>query len=111
MVFCSKSASSLCLRATILKKELHMICLAHEIREWPPITLVAIQSRVLQQSGVARSEPKKLWGGRFTGTTDPLMEKFNESLPFDKRLWKEDILVSYSAAAAIMCGEPLCSRQ
>jgi argininosuccinate lyase len=31
------------------------------------------------------AEPKKLWGGRFTGATDPLMEKFNESL-LDKRL-------------------------
>lgn len=39
-------------------------------------------------------EAKKLWGGRFTGQTDPLMEKFNESLPFDKRMWAEDIQVS-----------------
>ena len=39
------------------------------------------------------TEQKKLWGGRFTGATDPLMEKFNESLPFDKRMWKEDLLV------------------
>lgn len=38
-------------------------------------------------------EKKKLWGGRFTGATDPLMEKFNESLPFDKRMWREDIRV------------------
>lgn len=41
----------------------------------------------------AAAEPKKLWGGRFTGATDPLMEKFNESLPFDKRMWSEDIRV------------------
>lgn len=34
---------------------------------------------------------KKLWGGRFTGKIDPLMEQFNESLPFDKRMWKEDL--------------------
>ena len=27
------------------------------------------------------TEQKKLWGGRFTGATDPLMEKFNESMP------------------------------
>ena len=40
---------------------------------------------------VAPEAPKKLWGGRFTGATDPLMDKFNESLPFDKRMWKEDI--------------------
>lgn len=42
---------------------------------------------------------KKLWGGRFTGKTDPLMEKFNESLPFDKRMWEEDIRVRTSHAA------------
>lgn len=40
---------------------------------------------------------KKLWGGRFTGKTDPLMEKFNESLPFDKRMWAEDIRVRWGA--------------
>ena len=39
------------------------------------------------------AEPQKLWGGRFTGAVDPLMEKFNESLPFDKRLWREDLQV------------------
>lgn len=39
------------------------------------------------------AESKKLWGGRFTGDVDPLMEKFNESMPFDKRLWREDLQV------------------
>ena len=43
---------------------------------------------------------KKLWGGRFTGDTDPLMVQFNESLPIDKRMWKEDIQVGVLAAAA-----------
>lgn len=43
----------------------------------------------------APAPEKKLWGGRFTGKTDPLMEKFNESLPFDRRMWAEDIRVSY----------------
>lgn len=42
-------------------------------------------------------EEKKLWGGRFTGATDPLMDKFNESLPLDKRMWREDIEVCRSA--------------
>ena len=31
---------------------------------------------------------KKLWGGRFTGKTDPLMEQFNASINFDKQLWQ-----------------------
>ncbi len=34
---------------------------------------------------------KKAWGGRFTGQTDPLTEKFTESISYDQRLWREDI--------------------
>ncbi len=49
------------------------------------------------------TEQKKLWGGRFTGATDPLMEKFNESLPFDKRMWKEDLLVGFWKLISPMC--------
>jgi hypothetical protein len=37
------------------------------------------------------SPGEKLWGGRFTGKTDPLMESFNASIKFDSRLWKQDI--------------------
>nr|KAG5695487.1 hypothetical protein BaRGS_011329 [Batillaria attramentaria] len=33
----------------------------------------------------------KLWGGRFTGATDPVMEAFNASIGYDKRMWKADI--------------------
>ncbi len=44
----------------------------------------------------------KLWGGRFTKSVSKLMGEFNDSLPFDKRLWKEEIEAStaYSAALA-----------
>lgn len=44
---------------------------------------------------------QKLWGGRFTGKTDPLMEAFNASISFDKRLWKADIDGSQAYARAI----------
>lgn len=33
----------------------------------------------------------KLWGGRFTGEESKIMEDFNSSLHFDKRLYKQDI--------------------
>lgn len=33
----------------------------------------------------------KLWGGRFEKEANKLMEDFNSSLPFDKRLYKQDI--------------------
>eukprot|EP00594_Rhizosolenia_setigera_P015466 CAMPEP_0178958706 /NCGR_PEP_ID=MMETSP0789-20121207/11804_1 /TAXON_ID=3005 /ORGANISM="Rhizosolenia setigera, Strain CCMP 1694" /LENGTH=461 /DNA_ID=CAMNT_0020641467 /DNA_START=95 /DNA_END=1477 /DNA_ORIENTATION=+ len=41
-------------------------------------------------------------GGRFKGGTDPIMEKFNESINFDKRMWKEDIQGSVAYAKAIV---------
>ena len=48
---------------------------------------------------------KKLWGGRFTGTTDPIMHAFNESLSYDKRMWAQDIRGSQAyAKALIACG-------
>ena len=33
----------------------------------------------------------KIWGGRFSSSTDPLMEEFNSSIQFDKILYIEDI--------------------
>lgn len=48
-------------------------------------------------------EPKKarLWGGRFRTDTDPVMEKFNDSLRFDKCMWGEDIAGSKAYAKAL----------
>ena len=40
-------------------------------------------------------------GGRFKGGTDPIMEKFNESISFDKRMWAQDIKGSKAYAKAI----------
>lgn len=40
----------------------------------------------------------KLWGGRFTGATDPLMEQFNASISFDQRFWAVDIQGSQAYA-------------
>jgi argininosuccinate lyase len=43
----------------------------------------------------------KLWGGRFTGKTDPIMERFNNSLKFDKAMWQEDLFGSEMYAKAM----------
>lgn len=43
----------------------------------------------------------KLWGGRFTGAIDPLMEKFNASIGFDYRLWQADLAGSKAYAVAL----------
>ncbi len=45
----------------------------------------------------------KLWGGRFSASTDELVERLNNSLVFDQRLWRDDI--AGSIAHATMLGE------
>lgn len=42
-----------------------------------------------------------LWGGRFAEAANPLLRQFNDSIPFDKRLWLEDIFGSMAYANAI----------
>lgn len=51
---------------------------------------------------MAESKPEgnMLWGGRFTGGLDPLMVKYNESIFFDRVLYKQDIQGSIAFARA-----------
>jgi argininosuccinate lyase len=44
---------------------------------------------------------RKAWSGRFDSQTDKLMEAFNSSLAFDRRLWREDIQGSEAYAEAL----------
>jgi argininosuccinate lyase len=41
---------------------------------------------------------QKTWGGRFTGDTDNRVEAFTESISFDRRLYRHDILASQAHA-------------
>jgi argininosuccinate lyase len=41
---------------------------------------------------------QKTWGGRFTGGTDDRVELFTESISFDQRLYREDIMASKAHA-------------
>ena len=51
------------------------------------------------------SASTKLWGGRFSGKTDPVMEKFNNSINYDKIMWKEDLEASIAYAKSLhLCG-------
>ena len=44
---------------------------------------------------------KKLWGGRFTKSTDSFTDHFHSSISFDSRMYKEDILGSCAHAAML----------
>ncbi|EFA11668.2 argininosuccinate lyase [Tribolium castaneum] len=46
-------------------------------------------------------EHKKLWGGRFSASTDSNLEKLNSSITFDKRMYAEDIEGSKAYAEAL----------
>jgi argininosuccinate lyase len=41
---------------------------------------------------------QKTWGGRFSGTTDDRVEAFTESIRFDRRLYRQDIVASQAHA-------------
>jgi argininosuccinate lyase len=43
----------------------------------------------------------QLWGGRFSGPTNALMRRFQDSLAFDIRLWEADITGSMAYARAL----------
>ena len=40
----------------------------------------------------------KTWGGRFTGPTDNRVEAFTESISFDRRLYRHDVIASQAHA-------------
>jgi argininosuccinate lyase len=41
---------------------------------------------------------QKTWGGRFTGQTDDRVERFTESISFDRRLYRHDVVASQAHA-------------
>ncbi|KAH9208694.1 argininosuccinate lyase [Leptodontidium sp. 2 PMI_412] len=45
-------------------------------------------------------QPIRLWGGRFTGASDPLMDQYNESLSVDRVMYAQDIKGSIAYARA-----------
>ncbi|CAG8486295.1 9533_t:CDS:2 [Ambispora gerdemannii] len=52
-----------------------------------------------------------LWGGRFTGTVDPLMDAFNASIHFDKRMYEADIRGSQAYAKALVKREIITEQE
>jgi argininosuccinate lyase len=46
------------------------------------------------------TNPIRLWGGRFTGEIDPLMNQYNESLSIDRIFYAQDIKGSIAYARA-----------
>ena len=45
---------------------------------------------------------EKLWGGRFSKTTDEMINEFQASIGFDRRMYREDIAGSLAHAEMLM---------
>lgn len=67
-----------------------------------------------ESGGGSMAKKKMLWGGRFSTGLDPIMEKFNASISFDKRMCLVDIRGSIAYAKCIQKADlltrKLCAR-
>ncbi|MBI3591747.1 MAG: argininosuccinate lyase [Candidatus Melainabacteria bacterium] len=50
---------------------------------------------------MSKTNDKKLWSGRFKEETATILDEFNSSFNFDKRLYKEDIICSIAFAKTL----------
>ena len=57
------------------------------------------------------SEPKNLWGGRFTGDADEGFAAFNRSFAFDRRLFEPDVRASIAHCNALRDAGALTSSE
>ncbi|XP_047322759.1 argininosuccinate lyase, chloroplastic [Impatiens glandulifera] len=70
-----------------------------------PITRNSMSRRLLVSCNAAQSPEKlketKLWGGRFEESVTDVVERFTESISFDKQLYKQDIQGSRAHASML----------
>lgn len=73
------------------------------------MALTETQYALPSASGPISSQASRhaLWGGRFAGRTAATLEELNNSLPVDKRLWREDIEASRAWVQALLRADVL----
>ena len=67
----------------------------------PPTSTPTPASTAAPPTSSSQPAPFKTWGGRFSGKTDPIFERYNASITFDRRMWAADIRGSRAYAAAL----------
>jgi argininosuccinate lyase len=68
-------------------------CLSH-----PDTAKIEARSKTISNR---KSDSNSMWGGRFAGGPAAVMQEINASLPFDKRLWAQDIAGSKAHVAML----------
>ena len=64
-----------------------------------------------QRKATKNSDKPKLWGGRFHGQTDALVELFTASIGFDCRLYEYDIEGSVAHCKSLQRAKVLSARE
>ena len=71
-------------------------------KNWIKGNYISIEERIELEFTVSQSQAaNKAWGGVFEEAADPRMEKFTESISFDRRLYRQDIRGSQAHAAML----------
>ncbi len=84
---------------------------ATNFSKWPETKGEAVDDN--RPKDVGKVQPPatdKMWGGRFGEGPAAIMREINASIPFDKRLWKEDITAS-RAHVAMLGKQGILSRE
>lgn len=71
------------------------LCLSHPAAE----SAAARRRTVSERDGMSGSN--RMWGGRFAEGPAAVMREINASIPFDKRMWRQDIRGSRAHAAML----------
>ncbi|TAN62662.1 argininosuccinate lyase [bacterium] len=58
-----------------------------------------------------KEKKQKLWSGRFSQGTHALVDEFNASISFDKRLYRHDIRGSIAHASALLAGGVITEKE
>lgn len=61
-----------------------------------------------KMSAASKDKEAKLWGGRFEESVTDVVEKFTESISYDKALYKHDIMGSKAHASMLAKQVPAC---
>ena len=72
----------------------------HRVESQRTNTPVAIHFQLSFPIIMSSNSNTKLWGGRFTGSLDPIMVQYNESIYFDRAFYSQDIRGSIAYARA-----------
>src|SRR3982751_281102 len=73
-------------------------CLGADCLSQPPVRLAATRRSAI----VGRKDGSNaMWGGRFAEGPSAVMREINASIPFDKRLWQQDIAGSKAHVAML----------